>query len=327
MTAPTEPPTLSDAFLRKLKGSGERYEITDKTSTGLRARVSTAGVATFILKARDASSKMQTITLGTYPEMGLKAAREEAARIRLKLKKGEDPNAVKRARRQVGEVQPNLGALVVEFEAFRGAGRSVWAVRGPKSTRSEARRCIERVFEKLLERDVTTLTEQDFVEAMKSYKPVRKVDGKTTSNGQVSRARSYLMPALHWAAGRKGFIQSGAGRDFRLEVVDLAHVFDPATDDTSITGDRDRVLMEDELNAVLPFLTYPARKLPRMRIALEQDFRPISLRFLLFTAARREEMVVMKWGDIDMANKVWRKPSVRACCVQLVSYPAALNKL
>jgi hypothetical protein len=83
-----------------------------------------------------------------------------------------------------------LGTLVVEFESFRSAARSVWSVKGPKSTRSEARRCIERVFEKLLDKDVTMLTEQDFVTALKSYKPVRKVEGKTTSNGQVSRARS-----------------------------------------------------------------------------------------------------------------------------------------
>lgn len=312
MTIPTETPTLSDVFLRKLKASGVRCEITDKTCIGLRARISAMGVASFVLKARDAASKLQTVTLGSYPEMGLKAAREEAARIRLDLKKGQDPNAIKRARRQVADVQPTLGALVVEFEAFRSAARSVWSVKGPKSTRNEARRCIERVFEKLLGRDVTTLTEQDFVVALKSYKPVRKVEGKTTSNGQVSRARSYLMPVLHWAAGRKGFIQAGAGRDRRLVVIDLSHVFDPAADDASITGERDRVLMEDELGAVLPFLTYPAPKMPRMRIALEQDFRPIALRFLLFTAARLDEMVVMKWGGIDFANKVWRKPSVKS---------------
>ena len=109
----TETPTISDALLRKLKPSGDRYEITDKTSTGLRARISAKGEVTFILKARDAASKLQTITLGSYPEMTLKSAREEAARVGLDLKKGQDPNAVKRALRQAAEPQPTLGALVV----------------------------------------------------------------------------------------------------------------------------------------------------------------------------------------------------------------------
>ena len=70
--------------------------------------------------------------------------------------------------------------------------------------------------------------------------------------------------------------------------------------------------MEDELHAVLSFLTYPAPKLPRLRLTPEEDLRPITLRFLLFTAARREEMVAMKWGDVDFSNKVWRKPSIKS---------------
>lgn len=305
-------PTLSDTYLRKLKPSGIRYEITDKISTGLRARISAQGDATFVLKARDAASKLQTVTLGAYPKMTLKAARDEAARVRLELKRGGDPNGIKHARRQAAEPQPKLGALVIEFERQRGAARKVWSVLGPKSMRSEARRCIERVFARLLDRDVTTLTEMDFVIALKSYEPVRKTEGKTTSNGQVSRARSYLMPLLHWAAGRRAFVQAGAGRDPRLEVIDLANVFDPSTDDASITGERSRVLTQEELHAVLPMLTHPAPKLPRLRLKSELDFRPISLRFLLFTAARLDEMVEMKWSDIDFVNKVWRKPSVKS---------------
>ena len=89
-------------------------------------------------------------------------------------------------------------------------------------------------------------------------------------------------------------------------------MFDPSTDDASITGERSRVLTQEELHAVLPMLTHPAPKLPRLRLKPELDFRPISLRFLLFTAARLDEMVEMKWSDIDFVNKVWRKPSVKS---------------
>ena len=306
-----EVPTLTDAYLRKLKGNGVRFEVTDKTSIGLRARISAEGEVTFALKARDASSKLQTVTLGNYPEMTLKAARDEAARVRLELKRGADPNAAKRALREAKLPKPTLGALIEEFEQFRAGTRSVWTVSGPKSQRSEARRCIERVFAGLLSKDVTTLSEQDFASAMKSYKPMRSVQGRTTSNGQVSRARSYLMPILHWAAGRKGFVQIGAGRSSRLEVIDLAHVYDPASDDPTITGDRDRVLSEDELQAVLPLLIFPAPKLPGLRVPPKEDFRPIAMRFLLFTAARREDIEEMEWRDVDLLNKVWNKPEVK----------------
>lgn len=57
---------LSDVALRKLKPTGERYEITDNITVGLRARVSADGRTTFILKARNAANKLQTVTLGSY---------------------------------------------------------------------------------------------------------------------------------------------------------------------------------------------------------------------------------------------------------------------
>jgi hypothetical protein len=48
---------LSDAALRKLKPTGERYEVTDSVAIGLRARVSAEGKVAFILKSRNAANK------------------------------------------------------------------------------------------------------------------------------------------------------------------------------------------------------------------------------------------------------------------------------
>jgi integrase len=36
------------------------------------------------------------------------------------------------------------------------------------------------------------------------------------------------------------------------------------------------------------------------------------MRFLLLTAARREEVVSMQWKDVDLANGVWTKPQVKS---------------
>ena len=58
--------TITDVALRKLKPNGSRYEITDSIAVGLRIRVSAEGRITFILKARDAASKLQTVTLGQF---------------------------------------------------------------------------------------------------------------------------------------------------------------------------------------------------------------------------------------------------------------------
>lgn len=308
-------PALSDAALRKLKPTGERYEVTDSIAVGLRARISSEGRVTFILKARDAANKPQTITLGTYPEMSLKDAREKASKSRLDLKAGRNINEEKRRARQAGAGSASvilLRDLVGEFEERFSSSKKIWAPRGPRSTRSGARQVIERVYAKLLDRDAPGITDEEFAHTALDYRRVKPIDGKTTANGQASRARGYLGPVLDWAAGRKGYSKIGAARSPRLQVASLATTHDPAADDPTITGKRTRVLTEAELKAILPLLVYPAPRIGTLKLEAESDFRPIAMRFLLFTAARLEEMCTMRWNEIDRVNRVWHKPSVKS---------------
>ena len=167
---------LSDITLRKLKPAGTRYEISDPIAVGLRARVSADASVTFILKTRNAANKLKTITLGTYPAMSLKEARDAAGRARLELKAGVDINAAKRQLRQEATNPTNsvtLRALVAEFEAKFSSSKASWAPRGPRTQRSNARQAIERVFESLLDRAIVEISDEDFARAALSYKRVR----------------------------------------------------------------------------------------------------------------------------------------------------------
>lgn len=306
---------LSDVVLRKLKPTGERYEITDTVAVGLRARVSADGRTTFILKARNPANKLQTITLGSYPEMSLKEAREEASKARLDLKAGRDINEEKRQVRRSAAVkgqEVSLRDLVGEFETRFAPMKKTWKPRGPRSSRSGARQAIERVYAGLLDRAVIGITDEELARAALDYKRVKPVEGKSTANGQASRARGYLGPVLDWAAGRKSYSKIGAARSPRLKVPNLATTHDPATDDPTITGKRKRVLTEAELKAVLPMLVHPAPKIGKLRLEAEKDYRPIAMRFLLFTASRLEEVCSMRWGHLDRVNRVWHKPSVKS---------------
>ena len=79
--------TLTDAYLRKLKPTGKRVEISDAATTGLRVRVSPTGEISFVLKARGGPAAAPiTVTLGRYPDLSLKEARAEATQKRLDLK-------------------------------------------------------------------------------------------------------------------------------------------------------------------------------------------------------------------------------------------------
>jgi integrase len=306
---------LSDVALRKLKPTGQRYEITDNIAVGLRARVSADGRTTFILKARNAANKLQTITLGSYPNMSLKEAREKANQARLDLKAGRDINEEKREVRRSATVsgqEVSLRDLVGEFETRFAPTKKTWRPRGPRSSRSGARQAIDRVYAGLLDRAVIGITDEELARAALNYKRVKPVEGKSTANGQASRARGYLGPVLDWAAGRKSYSKIGAARSPRLEVASLATTHDPAADDPTITGKRTRVLTEAELRAVLPLLVHPAPKLGKLRLEGEKDYRPIAMRFLLFTASRLEEVCSMRWGHMDRLNRVWHKPSVKS---------------
>lgn len=306
---------LTDAYLRKLKPTGKRTELTDTVVAGLRARISATGQITFILKCRNAASQLISVTIGRYPEISLKEARERGMRERAALKDGRDINAEKKALRKTDSIQsntPSLRELLREFEQKFGQTIKVWSPAGPRTERTQAGRVIEGVFATLLDRDVTKITEEEFALALVSYKRVRSTSGTERANGQASRARAYLSPVLDWAAGRKKYEKIGASRIPRLDVVSLNNTHDPATNDPTITGKSTRVLTQDELQAILPLLKYPAPKIGRLKIDAHLDYRPIAIRFILLTAARREEVCAMRWREIDRRNAVWNKPKVKS---------------
>lgn len=203
-----------------------------------------------------------------------------------------------------------LRELVSEYKAKFAPIREIWRPTGPRTKRAQAERVIECVFENLLDRPVEEITVEEFADEITSYKPAR--EEKLSSNGQASKARSYISPVLDWAAGRGKFTQVGAGRKQSLSVADVKLAHDPATTDPTILGERDRVLNQQELQQILPYLKYPAPRIGKPRTSPENDYRPIAMRYILYTAARLNEVASMKWQDVDRINEVWRKPKVKS---------------
>src|SRR6478609_9710622 len=81
---------LTDAFIAKLAASSKgRIEVSDTRCTGLTLRVTTNGVKSwsFRFRAKGASAPSR-VTLGTYPDLGLGKAREQASAMRSTLAEG-----------------------------------------------------------------------------------------------------------------------------------------------------------------------------------------------------------------------------------------------
>ena len=303
---------FTDRFIQSIKPTGKRFQYTDGKCPGLKARVSPSGRITFAAMLRNKAEKYTTYTIGTYPEVSLKSARATANELRkevqlLGLEKPSAPSVAK-----FDDI--TLRELVVEVQPVFAKNRKSWRPRGGADSSAYTRNTIERVFQPLLDRPVETLTAEDFAVVANAYKPVRPLKGKTTANGQVSRALSYLSPVLDWAANRgRKFGKIGAGRPKRLNVAELRRIHDPASDDPTIRGKRERVLNAEEIAAIVPLLQYPApEKIRRRNILPKNDFGPAAMRFLLLTLARREEVANSRWQDIDFLNGVWVKPEVKA---------------
>ncbi|KFE36563.1 tyrosine-type recombinase/integrase [Thioclava atlantica] len=301
---------LTDCFIRNLKPQRAREEYSDTKQIGLRLRVSASGRITFAYRGRARDGKLRTVTIGDYPSWSLKGARNDAARIRMELKQGKDPNGEKRRLREdAAREKVTLRDVLDEYEAIKAGGQKIW--RRPPRGRCEARLRIEAVFEKLLDRPVSEITEVDLAHAMRTYKP-RRDRGKTTAHGQTSRARSYLARPLDWAAGRNTFKKIGAGRSPCVGTPDIRDTHDFSEDDPTITGKRERVLKGSELARILPYLRYPAPKELKLIDVSHDDLRPIAMRFILLTAARLHEVIDMHWRDVNFSSGTWFKPKVKA---------------
>ncbi|MEQ3679894.1 integrase family protein [Pseudophaeobacter sp.] len=302
---------LTDKLVQNIKTDKSRLQITDAKTTGLKLRVSRSGHKSFALMIRGNSGKYETFTIGSYPDVSLKKAREIAIQIRVDLKiNGEHkPTLPCVARKE----KITLRQLLDEVQPVFAKTKKSWRPRGGAESSAYTRNTIERVFGSLLDKQVESLTAESFGVVANGYQPVRPLNGKTTANGQVSRALSYLSPVLDWAAhrGRK-FGKIGAGRATRLDVAELRRIHDPASDDPTIKGKRERVLSVEEIAAIVPLLQYPAPlKIRRRNTLPKNDYGPAAMRFLLLTLARREEVANTRWRDIDFTNGVWTKHEVK----------------
>ncbi len=84
---------LTDTWLKANEGKEREKTLEVADRDGMGVRVSPKGKMTFQLRYRYAG-KAARVDLGTYPMMGLKAARMEAQRLRGQLETGHDPRVV-----------------------------------------------------------------------------------------------------------------------------------------------------------------------------------------------------------------------------------------
>lgn len=94
---------FTPAAISALSVEQGRLEVYDKTERGLGIRVSAKGSKTFFYRYHFAG-KSRRFTIGGFPGVSLKQARQQARALKVKIAQGEDPQLQKMEARQIPEL-------------------------------------------------------------------------------------------------------------------------------------------------------------------------------------------------------------------------------
>lgn len=270
---------LNDLVVKKTKVTEGRLELWDTQVEGFGVRVSATGRKTFFFVYRDKGGVKRRHALGKYPEMALGDAREAAYLFKRSIEKGEKPGLVALAEAAELEKKAAVRAAKSYLDAVDDYLKIYAAQHNRKTTQDEKRWVLRNILgARWKKKAIGDVTKQDVVKVLDEYVKEGKGSG---ANHILSRLRTFFA----WCEER--------------EIV-TANPCDKLRKPAKTTT-RERVLSDVELGRIwhaTARLKYPAYG------AL--------VRVLILTAQRRNEVVGMRWGEVDEQGKIWTLPKERA---------------
>lgn len=251
---------LTDKAIEKLKPTDARRELPDGIMPGLYLVVQPSGAKSWALRYRFAGKPCK-LTLGRWPAMGPKAAREAATDALDRVEHGENPAGLKQARKaaQLQEQQEGRNKVRNLLDDFEK--RHLSKLKSKKQSRDFLDRF---VLEQWGDRDVQSIRKRDVIELLDSIAD----SGRGTS---ANRVLAHLRKFLNWCVERD-----------ILEVSPASGVKPPAKE-----NQRDRVLSDDEIRLFWRACDHAG-----------QPFGPLG-KLLLLTGQRRGEVGEITDKEID----------------------------
>ncbi|MEO5350913.1 MAG: tyrosine-type recombinase/integrase [Magnetococcus sp. YQC-3] len=267
---------FTDRFIQNLEVKPERYDV--RETDGFAVRVAPSGTKTwqFIYTF---NAKKRRVTLGTYPGMSLKEAKDACGTLRDCLDRGVDPVEWQEEQdRQTAEAKrkeeqtATVAQLVDEYiERWAKPRKRTW----PEDYRMLHKDVVPR-WGKRKARDIT------------------RRDVLALLDGIVDRGAGIVANRTLEVVRR---MFNYAIEQSILEVSPCNLVRAPAQEQR-----RDRVLSEDEIRVFWHGLD---------KAGMSEGSR-IALRLLLVTAQRKSEIVEAPWSEFDLAAGWWTIPVERA---------------
>lgn len=264
---------LTAVAIEKMKPGDARQEIPDGRISGLYFIIQPSGKRSWAVRYRF-GGKPCKLTLGAYPAIDLKRARELAGEAKDKVEEGKDPGPEKKAAKAAAAI-PALDT--VEAAAARFLSQYVRRNLKP-STISE----VDRIMNKVI------------IPAWKGHRlsEIRRPDIHDLLDSIVdqgspvaaNRTLSWFRRMCSWAIER-GLIETNPCTGIKPPAVETA---------------RDRFLSDGELAAVW-----------RAADALDLTYSAF-IKLLILTGQRRSEAAGMTWRELDLDAKLWTLPAARA---------------
>jgi integrase len=258
----------------------------DPELRGLAVRLTTTGTKTFVLETA-IHGRVRRMTLGRYGVLTLDQARQLAREKMVNIAHGKDPAAERQARRTAA----TWGELETMYLA-RHASRKKSAIDDISLLNHHLAHWRPRLLSSITREEVALLHSRMGTEPSRVIRPGRPISTPIprTANKMLSLVRSMFNLASDWG------LYTGVNPCTRIKKFPEVS--------------RDRFVTPDEL--------------PKLWAALGDDPNPyVRVAFLvsLLTGARRNEVLTMKWADVDFAQGTWRIEHTKANRVHIVPLP------
>ncbi len=272
LKSPQMAKTLTVRALENIKSGDARKEIADGLMRGLFFVLQPTGKASWAVRYRFAR-QTRKLTLGTYPAIDLKTARELASRALVKVASGEDPAAKKQAAKKTERPSADRDLVEKVVNSFI-----------ERYAKPNTRSWVET--ERMLKKDIVGAWKGRHLSEI-SRADVHELLDSIIDRGAPIAANRILAALRRMCAW-------SVERDI-IKVSPCDDVKAP-----SAAKSRERILSDDEL-----------REVWQACHKIGWPFGPL-VQLLILTGQRRDEVAEMQWSEIELQAKTWTLPRERA---------------
>lgn len=267
---------FTDKLLRSIEPPATgRTVLTDTDRAGLRFRVTASGARSFLFEKKVKGGRRIAITIGTYPELSLAAARAEALRIELEAQAGVDRIKVaeqEKAAREAAEAQAKTVGEMLDLYVAQHVRVNLKAGR-PREERERQLRASLAPLAKVRIGDITRADLQKVVDA-------KAAEGKHV---MANRLRAAICAFTAWCAQRD-YIAADPGARVQKAAKEKPRTRAPSIDEV--------------------------REIWTATFDMGPIWGPM-IRLLILTGQRRSEIAEMQWAWVNEAQRRLEIPDTK----------------